>query len=763
MTGRSPSASTGRWLLILVLVLYLLLALGYGRFNPLFEAPDEHWHYFTAQTIADNWKLPAVTEEYDEWLSQEAAQPPLYYVLSALLIAPVAAENGRSLTTPNPFAAIGDASYRTNINRFIHTESEAWPWRDFALAAHILRLFSTLLGLGSLLCIYGGGRLIWPSRPEIGLLAAALAAFLPQFVFLHSAVTNDALIVFLASFALWQLVKVWLNGGGNGRFLLLGVTIGLAILTKTTGILLLLYTIGVIVLLWLKESHAETQKRKEKPEKNLRNLRNLRIKNIRSLLFNLLLILIPALLLGGWLWLRNWQLYGDITATAPFIRIAGGDRGYTLWQVIGEYDGLWASLFAIFGWFNLRPPDWVFWLWDGIVLAAVGGLIFGFLKNKDRRLKIETRLNLQSLIFNLNQPWFIAVLLALWVVGVYAGLVTFMMKTEAAPGRLLFPAILPLALALAYGLSRFRWRRVYIITPLLALLTTLYSLFFVIVPAYAPPPTIASLPETAVPLHTNLADNLQLTGAEINTEAAQPGSYLTVTLYWQSTKTPDQPAEFVLEMIGRDEERIANLHSFHGRGLYPTTLWPVGELVADKFSVLVDETAVAPVLAPVFIGLAEEETRIRIGDVKITPEIWPDAAAPPLAQIGDDILLTQAQIVSPSAKPGDEIVIGVQWQVKNAPGADYTTLIHLAEAGQPPFATGDNQPLAGQYPTRVWAAGEVIDDQYTLLIPADLENGRYPIWLGMYNSDTIERLPLTVNGDRQQNDVFLVGYLEIGE
>ncbi|MFO7682277.1 MAG: glycosyltransferase family 39 protein [Chloroflexota bacterium] len=352
-------AIPARWLLALILSLYLLLAIGYGLVNPLFESPDEHWHYFTAQAIADQRALPAVTEDYDEWLSQEAAQPPLYYLLSALLISPVDAENGRSALIHNPFAAIGDASYQTNINRFVHTEAEAWPWQDFALAAHLLRLFSTLLGLGSLLCIYGSARLIWPSRPEVALLAAALTAFLPQFLFLHSAITNDALIIFLASLALWQIIKIWLDGGSNGRFLLLGVTIGLAILTKNAGALLLLYALGVISLSWLKQFHAKTQRRQEKPEESLRsnNLQSFDKLRTKSLIFNLLLVLAPALLLGGWLWLRNWQLYGDVSAMEPFIRIAGGDRGYTLWQVLRESDGLWASLFAIFGWFNLRPPD----------------------------------------------------------------------------------------------------------------------------------------------------------------------------------------------------------------------------------------------------------------------------------------------------------------------------------------------------------------------------------------------------------------------
>ncbi|MBK9054908.1 MAG: hypothetical protein IPL78_29590 [Chloroflexi bacterium] len=37
----------------LVLLGYLLITMGYGVVKPLFEAPDENWHYFTVQYIAD--------------------------------------------------------------------------------------------------------------------------------------------------------------------------------------------------------------------------------------------------------------------------------------------------------------------------------------------------------------------------------------------------------------------------------------------------------------------------------------------------------------------------------------------------------------------------------------------------------------------------------------------------------------------------------------------------------------------------------------
>ena len=135
--------------------------------------------YFTAQYIADTWQLPHLPpDDYDEFLSQEAAQPPLYYILSALLIAPIDTSQARDHVWFNPRVQLGDASSPTNTNAFVHGNWEAFPWQGYALAAHILRIFSTLIGLGTLCFIYASTRLVWTDHPQRALLATALIAFL---------------------------------------------------------------------------------------------------------------------------------------------------------------------------------------------------------------------------------------------------------------------------------------------------------------------------------------------------------------------------------------------------------------------------------------------------------------------------------------------------------------------------------------------------------------------------------------------------------
>jgi hypothetical protein len=131
-----------------------------------------------------------------------------------------------------------------------------------------------------------------------------------------------------------------------------------------------------------------------------------------------------------------------------------------------------------------------------------------------------------------------------------------------------------------------------------------------------------------------------------------------------------------------------------------------------------------------------------------------------LARLGD-IELVSAGLATSTAGPGEEVAVELRWQVIEAPDRDLTTFVHLGDPAEPPLAQGDSPPIGGDYPTRLWAAGEVIDDSYRLTIPADLSPGRYPVHLGLYDPNTGERLPLIVEDTRQPNDAFFLGWLSV--
>ena len=46
----------------------------------------------------------------------------------------------------------------------------------------------------------------------------------------------------------------------------------------------------------------------------------------------------------------------------------------------------------------------------------------------------------------------------------------------------------------------------------------------------------------------------------------------------------------------------------------------------------------------------------------------------------------------------------------------------------------------GDYPTRLWAPGEVVTDPHPVVLPPDLPPGQYRLTVGMYNLETLVRL-----------------------
>ena len=137
-------------------------------------------------------------------LGQEAASRRLYYLLGAALIASL--DLGGARQALETLRLDRQRRGLASVDRMDYTPAEAWPMGRYVLAARV-RVFSTLLGW-ALLCIYAAAaRLLWPHYPAAA--DRGPRRLLPQFNFLHAAVTNDALIIFLCSLGLIQLIRLW--------------------------------------------------------------------------------------------------------------------------------------------------------------------------------------------------------------------------------------------------------------------------------------------------------------------------------------------------------------------------------------------------------------------------------------------------------------------------------------------------------------------------------------------------------------------------
>ena len=300
-----------------------------------------------------------------------------------------------------------------------------------------------------------------------------------------------------------------------------------------------------------------------------------------------------------------------------------------------------------------------------------------------------------------------------------------------------------------------------------------------IAPHYAHPAEVAQLPEDAVPLDLAFGESIELRGVHFPQAVAFPGQPFRVDLYWQADRTPPAENE-VMVWLRLIEERPAEHDTsggvvgledaYPGSGALPTSLWPQDVLLAGYQYVWVGEDAPAPLVARLDVGLYDAVTgRLlahpqgdlpTIGRVKIVPRRWPkvDDDAP-LARFDHGVSLVDYDR-GVQVRPGEKLRVALTWTVESAPRRDYHVFVHLVDVLGHVWATGDDAPRQGAYPTSWWEAGEVIVDEYTVPLDADVPPGRYRVQVGWYDGGG--RVPaFGMDGARLPGEAVDLGTVEV--
>jgi hypothetical protein len=268
---------------------------------------------------------------------------------------------------------------------------------------------------------------------------------------------------------------------------------------------------------------------------------------------------------------------------------------------------------------------------------------------------------------------------------------------------------------------------------------------------------------------------MKLIGVKIGPDVVHPGEQVPVTAYWQTLKPMDTNYSVFVHLMGRDYENVGQINSYPGLGLRPTSSLQPGQIVVDTYPVSVEGGSQAPTRLRVNIGLFDFEEPGRpgipptsptgpppasptVGELKLIPHRWPPANEPPLAKFADNIWLVDYTLKN-CRSGGRTCQIVLKWLAQAQPSADYTVFIHLWRRGE--FITGfDAPPLANDYPTSLWAAGEVILDPHPLDLTS-LPPGDYQIKVGLYNPATGDRLPVTVSRSSLPDHAVPLGIITI--
>ena len=762
----------GHWPLAILVVAFIVLGSFYNISNPIFEAPDELWHYRFINHLRSGGGLPVLYEDPEMNVAgQEGGQPPLYYTIASLATSGVSAGDLEAVTIVNPQQGRG-----SEPNLLVHTAREDFPYRGTTLAVHLVRGLSTLMGTATVLLTYLVALEALKGRRHLALSAAAVTALNPQFLFISASVSNDNLVTLVSVLVLFLVLRGVNRGFPLSHSVILGAALAAAALSKVSGLALFPLALAALGLrAWREHSPA----------------------SLRALF-----ILTPMMAVGaGWWFARNWALYGDPLGLGPFIAASGGHApAITLGSLLAEIQRVWVSYWALFGWSNVPAAPGFYLIYGALCLVGILGLwrlVTSEFSSARRRLPAG--------------PAAPAAILVLWV-GAYALLLLqYMRITTGMQGRLLFPALPAVSVLLAaglFGLVPDRWlRRVPAALGLALAIPAFLAPILYISPAY---PKIRLLDDAQAREIPQLVDvsyggAIQLRGYRLKDRELRPGQPMEITLYWRALSSPGKNLTVFLHAFDPWGNKLGQVDSLLGENGYPTAAWRAGDILEETYSLPLQEPQDRPSVVRIEAGLYLFPSMERLQAVDSlertlgtsVPFLRAKAPAPSPPKLpfpglelplGPEILLVGYQLAGEEAggrgflaqqqgrdnpsyppdpdhsgqgadrvlRPGQTLEGRLWWKAAERPTRDYSVFVQLL-GPDGLVAQYDSQPRAGSYPTSWWDQGETVEDRFRLVIPDQARPGAYRLIAGMY--DPISSLRLMGPGQ----DYLLLRQARIGQ
>jgi hypothetical protein len=180
----------------------------------------------------------------------------------------------------------------------------------------------------------------------------------------------------------------------------------------------------------------------------------------------------------------------------------------------------------------------------------------------------------------------------------------------------------------------------------------------------------------------------------------------------------------------------------------------------------------------------EREIRLRVFSANITtdaaPDVYPveaieenfDRLATPGqfaqqaepdqvvgTQFGTAITFVGYDLLTPVVAAGETLYLNLYWRALKPPQDRYRAFVHLTD-GATLWGQQDDDP-ACRLPTSIWRTGQRGVGQFRLPIDPETPPGRYPLIIGLYQAETLERLKITAGTGKIGDDFLWLGDVEI--
>lgn len=680
--------------IILILVYFIGTATLYNRSVPIFEASDEAEHFLYIHSILTHHELPVINARENVGLEATPTEiwnnhvhhAPLYYLLGAGVISWSERTDIDVYLQPNDIIFVRGLT-DNNPNKWLHSPYASDG--DTAQAVYLLRIMNTLLGALTLCMVYASARLAW-GRDVIALGTMAFVASIPSFIVVHSSVTNDALVIFFYGAGTLWLMNVWRKSTLTTRdSLLISLIVVGASLSKLTGASLA----GVVALALLGGVW-----RGRFP--------------FGAVLKTGVMIALAVLLLAGWWYVRNYQLYGDLFALSATESLWG--REFDLPDaynsgLLTELDRIGRSFWLMVGYRHapLMADDRLFGYGMLVILLGMIGVLRG-MATRSREI--------------------VAILMMICLVAVVMLLIGTR-NVDISYGRILFPALPALALMVVFGWFQLfgRWGVGLLIAPL------------IVMSAFVPRqierqyPTLRLLTPATQPLQ-----GLVIEQAHINQATIYEGDTLRFQLTFAGMldENPYLLATVVDPITG---ERLGHAEVYVGHA--PTRALKPDGRYQTWVSVPMDagQDDLSPRMVDVYLRWSNQSEALRFDGA-----VWfdrdyqaPDWEIPRPITFGDIIQLAGYTI----ERDGRSVALDLWWKPLNPIEEDWVLTVQLLNHAGELITQTDGLPLA--YPPSRWVDGVMFVDRRVLTWNMDLPTDHYDVMLAWYRLEGGERLPIT--------------------
>jgi hypothetical protein len=120
-----------------------------------------------------------------------------------------------------------------------------------------------------------------------------------------------------------------------------------------------------------------------------------------------------------------------------------------------------------------------------------------------------------------------------------------------------------------------------------------------------------------------------------------------------------------------------------------------------------------------------------------------EVALQPVGAVFENGVELVAAAILDDSQPGEPLRLALDWRVMEPVDDSVVVFAHLVYGGGQLVAQRDAVPGNGLFPVEEWEPGELVRDQFALLLPPELPAGAYEVQVGIYDPTSGQRFIVT--------------------